>query len=276
MCRMFGLLSARPVSPRVLLRDAPRSLWTLAREHRDGWGVAIDEPGGWQLHRDTACAQASPRFDDVADTVRGRVVVAHIRQKTVGETALANTHPFRRGPLVFAHNGTVTDPAALAAATSAERRAEVAGETDSERLFAFVASAIDRAGDLERGVALAVRALHEGPALGSLSFLLACGERIFAHRLGRALHLLVRSADEPRGPERARAVDEDPGCSAARVGSEVWLPVAPPARQPAGVPSKVLVVASEPLTDEAWRELPERSLHVLENGAGGPSVRALV
>ena len=36
-----------------------------------------------------------------------------------------------------------------------------------------------------------------------------------------------------------------------------------------------LVVASEPLTDEAWRELPERSLHVLDAVDGAPVVRAL-
>lgn len=236
MCRMFGLLASAPVSARLLLRDAPRSLWTLSAEHRDGWGVAIGEPDGWVVHRDTACAQTSPRFEAVAEAVRARVVVAHVRQKTVGPTAITNTHPFRRGGLVFAHNGTVTEPQALAPAISAAREAEIAGETDSERLFAFIASHIDRAGDVERGVLLAVHALHASPGLGSLSFLLSCGQRIYAHRLGRALHTLVRDA----GGARA------------------------------------LVVASEALTDEEWRELPERSLHVLELGAGEPRSRQLV
>jgi glutamine amidotransferase len=236
---MFGLLASRPVSARPLLRDAPRSLWTLSGEHPDGWGVAVGEPeqpDGWVVHRDTACARASPRFDAVVDATEARVVVAHIRKKTVGDTALANTHPFRRGALVFAHNGTVEAVAALAAETSAARAAEIAGETDSERLFAFVASAIDRAGDVERGVIAAVRALHAAAPMGSISFLLGCGERIYAHRLGRALHVLVR----------------DVGASPA------------------------VMVASEPLSDEPWRELPERSLHVLEHAGAGERVRALI
>lgn len=238
MCRMFGFLAARPVSARALLRDAPRSLWTLAGEHPDGWGVAIGEPDGWTVHRDTACAQRSTRFEDVAAATRARVVVAHVRQKTVGETALANTHPFRWGPLVFAHNGTVAAPDVLAAQTSDVRRAAVVGDTDSERLFAFVATHVDRAGDVERGVVAAVRALHAAGEVGSLSFLLSCGQRIYAHRLGRALFVLVRhDADAER-------------------------------RTP------TVVVASEPLTDEAWRELPERSLHVLEDVGGAPTVRA--
>lgn len=234
---MFGLLAAQPVSARRLLRDAPRSLWTLAGEHRDGWGVALGEPGGWVVHRDTACAQASAEFDRVADTACARVVVAHVRQKTVGATALANTHPFRRGALVFAHNGTVTTMAALAAQTSAAREAEIVGDTDSERLFAFIVTHIDRAGDIERGVVAAVRALHAAE-VGSLSFLLSCGQRIYAHRLGRALHLLVRRD----------------------------------AREPGRTPT--VAVASEALTDDAWRELPERSLHVLEDV--GAELRARV
>ena len=225
MCRMFGLLATRPVSARQPLRDAPRSLRTLSGEHRDGWGVAATEPGGWVVHRDTACAQSSARFDAVAETVRARVVVAHVRHKTVGDTAIANTHPFRCGPLVFAHNGTVNDLAVLERETSAVRRAEVVGDTDSERLFAFIATRIDRAADIERGVIAAVRDLHAAGDLGSLSFLLSCGERIYAHRLGRGLYVVTR--------------------------------------HDAGEPSSLLV-ASEPLTDEPWRELPERSLHVLE------------
>lgn len=236
---MFGLLASQPVSARALLRDAPRSLWVLSGEHPDGWGVAVGEPGGWTVHRDTACAQRSPHFEDVAATACGRVVVAHVRQKTVGATALANTHPFVCGSLVFAHNGTVARPAALAPATSPARLAAITGDTDSERLFAFVASHVDAAGDVERGAADAVRALHALGELGSLNFLLSCGQRIFAHRLGRALYALVRGGDGGR-------------------------------RTPA------LVVASEPLTDEAWRELPERSLHVLEDLGDGPRLRTLI
>ena len=240
MCRMFGLLASRPVAARPLLRDAPRSLWTLSGEHPDGWGVAVGEPGGWTVHRDTACAQASPRFDAVVDATCARVVVAHIRKKTVGDIALANTHPFRRGALVFAHNGTVEAPAALAAGTSPARAAEIAGDTDSEKLFAFVASAIDRAGDVERGVIAAVRALHAHGPMGSISFLLGADERIYAHRLGRALHVRVREVGS--------------GAAAA----------------------PAVMVASEPLTEEPWHELPERSLHVLEHAADGERVRTLI
>lgn len=236
---MVGLLAANPVVTRRLLRDAPRSLWALSREHPDGWGVAIREASEWVVHRGTACAQSSPEYEALVSETRARVLVAHVRQKTVGSTSLLNTHPFRRGGYVFAHNGTVTNLAPLDASTSAERRAEITGDTDSERLFAFLATRIDEVGDVEGGLVLAVRELHSFGDVGSASFLFSCGTRIYAHRLGRPLHALVRhiALDARRTP--------------------------------------TVVVASERLTDEVWTELPERSLCVVEDASGAPALRML-
>ncbi len=239
MCRMFALVAARPVTARELLRDAPRSLWALSREHKDGWGVALRTAADWMVHRSTACAALCERYGELADAVTTQLLIAHVRQKTVGETSLLNTHPFRRGSYVFAHNGTVKDVAALASRTSPERLAELEGETDSERLFAFVMTHIDAAGDTETGVVAAVRELHAATDLGSATFLLSCGARTYAHRLGRSLFALTR-----HGAEEVR-----------RTAS--------------------IVIASERLTAEAWVELDERSLVVIED-ADSPSVRTLL
>ena len=225
MCRMFGLVASRPVQVRELLRDAPRSLRTLSNEHRDGWGVALRTPDDWIVHRSTECAAKSARYDELVDQVATRLLVAHVRQKTVGETSLANTHPFRRGVFVFAHNGTVRDVPALVARSSAARLAQIEGSTDSERLFAFILTRVDdTGGDVARGVIAAVAELHALGDLGSATFLLSCGERLYAHRLGRSLFTLVRHA----------AVETRRTAAA--------------------------IVASERLTDEAWVEIPERAL----------------
>ena len=189
---MFGVVAAQPIAPRELLRDAPRSLRALSREHPDGWGVAVHTANEWVVHRSTSCAADCARYGELAEGVAAKLVVAHIRQKTVGATALANTHPFRRGPFVFAHNGTIKDVTLLVARSSPARLAQIEGETDSERLFAFVMTYVDAAGDVERGVAAAVRALHALGEIGSASFLLSCGARLYAHRLGRSLFVLAR------------------------------------------------------------------------------------
>jgi len=231
MCRMFGLVARQPVAARTLLREAPRSLRTLAREHRDGWGVALRTTADWVIHRGTESADESARFAEVADDASGKVVIAHVRQKTIGCTALANTHPFQRDAFVFAHNGSITAIPAVSARASEQRLAEIEGETDSERLFAMVLTHIDDAGDIERGVVAAVRALHALGDIGSTNFLLSCGARLYAHRAGRSLF--------------------------ARTSGSV-------------------VIASEQLTDEAWQELPERSLVVVEDTGDSTRVRSLL
>ena len=229
MCRMFGIVAARPVVSRELLRDAPRSLRELSLAHPDGWGVAIRTHDDWLVHRSTSCAARCAQYDALVDQLETRVLIAHVRQRTVGVTSIANTHPFRRESFVFAHNGTVRDVAALIARTSPARLAQIEGETDSERLFAFILTHIDEAGDTERGVRAAVTELHAIGDIGSASFLLSCGTRMFAHRLGRSLLMLVRhsAADDRR--------------------------------------TAAVVVASERLTDEPWTEIAERSVVVIDD-----------
>lgn len=186
MCRMLGVVAAKPVSARDLLHEAPRSLRELSYEHADGWGAAFRIGRDWHVERRTSCAARCSDYERLA-AIEATVVVAHIRKKTVGGTSLANTHPFRRGDFVFAHNGTVHALEQIVARTSAAQAARIEGDTDSERLFAFVLTHVDEVGEIERGVMRAVEALHALGDVGSASFLLSCGTRLYAHRLGRSL-----------------------------------------------------------------------------------------
>ena len=167
MCRMLGVVSTYPTSVRELLHDGPRSLRALSEEHCDGWGIALRSQHDWTVHRSIHCAARCALYAslDVAATQ----VIAHVRKKTVGDLAVVNTHPFRRGDFVFAHNGTVENVAAIEARIAPEHRAAIEGTTDSERLFAFVLTYI-----------------------GTVNFLISCGARLYAHRLGRELFTLTR------------------------------------------------------------------------------------
>ncbi|HTL34950.1 MAG TPA: class II glutamine amidotransferase [Kofleriaceae bacterium] len=205
MCRMFGMVATQAVSPRELLHDAPRSLRALSVEHGDGWGIALAH-GDWQIHKSISCAARCTAFPAIVDSP-ARVVVAHVRKKTVGDLALANTHPFRRGELVFAHNGTVAALSALTSQIAPAHLAEIEGDTDSEKLFAFVLTHIDAAGDLERGVVRAIRALQALGEIGSANFLLASDSRVYAYRQGRSLYTLARDAVAIVASERL--TDED-------------------------------------------------------------------
>jgi glutamine amidotransferase len=250
MCRLLAIAANEPTDFKIVLREAPRSLATLSREHRDGWGIAVfDERIGWRLDKGVACAGEDERFHRLAVGSRGEVLVSHVRQKTVGETSLVNTHPFERGRWVFAHNGTVKDVAWLRGRTSAERAAEIRGETDSELLFAWLLTCLDAVGaahapagpETDRAVATAMRAAHGHAGLGAYNFLLSDGAVIYAHRLGRTMHLLERGPND--------AVRESRRSHDGTVVQTPW-----------SQRRSAIFVASEKITDEPWQQVDDGML----------------
>lgn len=234
---MIGVIAAAPVPVRVLARDAPRSLAALSAEHGDGWGIAMHAGHGWDVRKGTSRAAGCPVFEEAAEA-RARLVIAHVRQKTVGETSLANTHPFERRGHVLAHNGTVRAAEQLRARASAERVREIEGQTDSERLFAFLETRIDERGSVEEGLREGVRELLALPDVGAATFLFSDGRDLFAFVLGRSLFVLDRVAGDRAGASR---------------------------RTPA------VLVASEPPTREPWRPLePGLLVRLAPAGASAP------
>jgi glutamine amidotransferase len=254
MCRLLGIASSEPTDFKIVLRESSRSMAALSREHRDGWGIAIfDEPAGWKIDKGAACAGEDERFHRLAVGSLGTLLVSHIRQKTVGETSLCNTHPFERGRWMFAHNGTVKDLAWLRAHTSAARHAEVRGETDSELLFAWLLTRLDEAGvahspaskETDRAVGAASRLARERHGFGAFNFLLSDGATIYAHRFGRTMHLLERG---PHDAVRTRRTSRD--------GTVLETPWSQ--RRTA------VFVASEKMTDEPWQHIEEGTLLRIE------------
>jgi len=251
MCRLLGIASSESTDFRIVLHESPRSLAALSREHRDGWGIAVfdEQVAVWSLHKGVTPAGEDARFRELAVGSRGTMVVSHVRQKTVGETSLANTHPFERGRWIFAHNGTVNDIAWLRGATSRERLAEIRGETDSELLFAWLLTRLDEAGlahapaSMETDVAVgtAVRAARQRPGFGAYNFLLSDGNVLYAHRMGRTMYLLER------GPHDA--------VRSTRTGRDGVVVETPWSQRRTAV-----LIASEKMTDEPWQHVEEGML----------------
>jgi predicted glutamine amidotransferase len=250
MCRLVGIVASETTEFGLCLKEAPRSLATLSREHPDGWGIAIYEHdrSTWRVHKGIERAYEDRRFLEIAARSAGHVLVAHVRQKTVGSTRIENTHPFERDGWIFAHNGTITDVGTLRADTSRARLAEVTGDTDSELLFAHLLTRLDEAGltrlededAREEATTLlddVTRRLREAQ-IGAFNFLLSDGRTCFAHRLGRSLYLLERTPSDPVRETR------DVTSSATLVTK--WTHH-----------RHAVLVASERLTDEPWQELPE-------------------
>jgi predicted glutamine amidotransferase len=250
MCRLLGIVASEPTEFRIVLKEAPRSLAVLSREHRDGWGLAVwDERRDWRIEKGIACAEDDENFHRLAVGTRGELLVAHIRHRTVGLTSIDNTHPFQRGRWVFAHNGTIKDVAYLRERVSAHRKAEIRGETDSELFFAFLLTRLDAAGLTDKApdgatdvtIRQAVRDVRGRPDFGACNFLLADSNCTYAHRFGRSLYLLERVPGDV-----VRVLRE------SREGVIVQTPWSE--RRHA------ILVASERLTDEPWQEIDDGML----------------
>lgn len=266
MCRLVGIVASEVTDFGLVLKEAPRSLARLSKEHPDGWGVAAhgasapDESlpppsersphqGGWRVHKGTQPAGECERFHQVAARSAGNVLIAHVRQKTVGPTRIENTHPFIQSGWVFAHNGTLKDYAWVRDAISPQRIAQLRGDTDSEVLFAYILTHFDAAGVTEIGgdeakreeatrVLDALMTDMRARSAGAFNFLLSDGESLFVHRFGRSLFLLERGPGDP--VREMRDID-----SSASLETP-WT-----------MRRHATLLASEKLTDEPWRELPE-------------------
>jgi predicted glutamine amidotransferase len=255
MCRLLAICSSESTDFKIVLREAPRSLAALSREHRDGWGIAVFDAGlgAWTIDKGILCAGEDERFHQLAIGSHGNLLVSHVRQKTVGETSLVNTHPFRRGRWVFAHNGTIKDVTWLRTGVSPERHAEVEGETDSELLFAWLLTQMDDAGvsldaasvRTDRAIDSAARAMRDHSSAAAYNFILSDGATTYAHKLGRSMYLLERN------PE-----DEVREVRTSRDGTVVETPWSP--RRSA------VFVGSERITDEPWQVVEDGMLLRIE------------
>lgn len=249
MCRLLGIVSSVETHFRFTLDEAPRCLSKLSREHPHGWGVAVfSSHSGWLVHRHTGCAAEDPRFKDAADS-EGEVLLAHVRQRTVGLETIENTHPFLHGRWIFAHNGTIQDLAWLESQITQHRRDLILGQTDSERLFSMLLSRLDdrlltdrKAGEETDRVLLEAAHDLQNPGFGSTNFLLSDGDTLYAHRCGRSLYLLEKTPEEVVVPVRTSPE------TGAVIGTD-WSPE-----------RRAIFIASEKITDEPWVEIEEGTL----------------
>lgn len=253
MCRLLGIVTSEPTHFHFSLHAAPRSLATLSCEHPDGWGIGVYDPQkGFTVRKHPVRASHCQHFHDASQSLRGVVLLAHVRAMTVGRALAKNTHPFRRGRWLFAHNGTLSASAIdfLRAHTSTERLQQIEGETDSELFFSYLLTGFDRAGVSETAASEETdRALERGltqalaqPSFGACNFLLSDGDTLYAHRAGRTLYLLER-----RPPDRVRIHRESHETGAA-------------IDTPWGEHRHAILIASEAMTDEPWVELAEGTL----------------
>jgi glutamine amidotransferase len=251
--------ASEPTKVECTLVHAQNALMSQSRKdlsghsHIHGWGVAAYEDHLPHVERQAWAAYHGEHFKRAAARIYATTVLAHVRAATVGEPELDNTHPFWHGRWAFVHNGTLpafadVAPRLLEELTD-EHRAAIRGQTDSEHVFRLLMSRIDKNPDrpvldLVREAARDILAWCQEAAPGQpvgLNIMLTDGERIFGARYGRTLHYIERDG-----------VHDCEICGFPHV------------RHDPSAAYRATVLASEPITHEDWKEIPERSLYEVD------------
>ncbi len=264
MCRLYGFRGSAPTRLDCSLVRAPNALMAQSRldgrglANADGWGIGSYGDGRPVVDKCDTAAYQDRRFSETVAGVNSPTVLAHVRQATVGGAKWANTHPFAHGVWCFAHNGTLTAFDRVAPSLEREVGSDLLGSrcgtTDSELIFLWLLSRMARAGIeadatcedpepvrallAESVLLLAARSEEAGadePA--KLNFLLTDGVTMVASRWGNSLFRLCRNG-----------VRDCEICGLAHAEEH----------RVAGY--RAAVVASEPITQETWEEVPEQSV----------------
>ena len=249
MCRLYGFRSTQRRKVECELIVAQNSLLRQSlgdrsgQVHGDGWGLGHYESDSPQLTRQPGAASAGDDFRWAAAGAFTVTAVAHVRHATVGARSVENTHPFRVDRWVFAHNGTLGAFASikprLLAAMTPELRDRTRGDTDSEHVFHYILSCLQR--DPSRPLTVAVRRAvtdvmtwsrdADPRAEVALNLVLTDGRRSVAQRLGRTLCSVQRQHVHP--------------CQVC--GGALHVP------EPIRVDYRAVAIASEPITSDEDR-----------------------
>jgi glutamine amidotransferase len=245
MCRLFGQHAHPGHDLSAPLCSAENALRFQSHKHPHGWGIGWYVDGHPVLRRGVLPAHSDESFVHAAAAARSTVVLAHVRDASIGAVTAENTHPFQHGRWLFAHNGTVarykkvlTVREAILAEIDADLRGEVRGETDSERVFFLFLSRLRARGPLEGATLDQVR-----------------------RALAETTEAVTRLADpHAESPTTLNLLVSDGRLLAAsRHGKPLVLAADAGARH-------AFVVASERIGAAPWEEVPEGGVVGTEDG----------
>jgi glutamine amidotransferase len=262
MCELFGFSSRLPTTASFSLhRLAARGF--APQLNVDGWGLAFQDGRDARLYKEPEPAGDSAWLSFILEReIECALAISHIRHASQGALTHANTQPFQRELAgrthVFAHNGDLRGLPALE-----QRHADrfwPIGETDSERAFCILLQRLAPLWDAARPPSIAARrAVFETFAAemrqhGEANFLYSDGDLLFGHG-----HRRLDAAGHPTAPGLWCVEETSPLHKDALAAQGVAL-------GPHKVGQSISMLASVPLTDEAWRPLAEGKVVVLRGG----------
>jgi predicted glutamine amidotransferase len=263
MCELFCLSSRIPTAATFSLqRFAARG--GCGSQTIDGWGLAFYDGRDVRLYREPepACHSAWLAFIENRK-IASTTVISHIRRAMAGRVVLENTQPFIREmgghTHCFAHNGFL--PGIETLRTRNSPRFRPIGDTDSEIAFCALLEQLSplwaeaHIPGLDERLSVVSRFAAAIRQFGPANFFYADGDVVFAHGDRRTQ---ADGTITPPGLWRLQSacpVDRD-----ALVQSGVTI-------EPKSGPQKLTLIASVPLSDEAWVPLARGDLFAVKDGA---------
>jgi predicted glutamine amidotransferase len=262
MCELFAMSSRLPTAVSSSLEELAQHGGATGI-HRDGWGMAFYDDHDVQLIREANAASRSVHLQFIREQqFMSPLVLGHIRYATQGNVALKNTQPFCRElggrSHVFAHNGDLQDLQRHEWTPPSHFRP--IGDTDSERAFCLLLSLLQDIwlADTVPPLAARLEIVREFArlmrSLGPANFIYADGEFLFIHG-----HQRKQCGREGFHPPGLYTLSRQCRCKSALPQSGGMLDRHLHAQ-------KVLLVASVPLTQEAWVPLGQGEVQVIAQG----------
>ncbi|MDX9862343.1 MAG: class II glutamine amidotransferase [Rhodospirillales bacterium] len=248
MCELFGMSSRLPTTVNRSIAEFARH-GGLSGPHSDGWGIAFFDGTDVRLFKEPEPAAESSWIPFVQErSIESSVVISHLRRATRGPRALRNTQPFCREmggrKHVFAHNGFFVGVDDLDLGTF-----RPVGDTDSEVAFCHLLARLqllqhysDRTPGPMDVLAVVESVAERLAAMGPANFLYSDGQTMYAHSDRR------RGADGTIAPPGLHILTRE--CALEGDGEK----------------QSVVLIASQPLSDERWRPVPEGTILVVSEG----------
>lgn len=266
MCELFAMSSLIPTNVSFSMSAFSQHSSATAG-HRDGWGVVFFEDNDARIIKETEAADRSACLEFVKHhDFESHVVISHIRNRTQGEISYRNTQPFARelgGRMhAFVHNGDLDmDQLLLLQQHISCSNFLPLGNTDSEHAFCALMNMLAHIWQAELLPSLRTRYevisafAMEISDFGPANFIYSDGEYLFIYshkrkQKGRdgyhppGLHILNRICR----PEYRMV--QVPGVNTTVTDKT----------------QQIVLVATVPLTDEAWIPLDQGELRVARRG----------
>ncbi len=261
MCRLLGVIANKPVDLQFSLLGAEKPFGDLGIENPDGWGMGWYDQGRPEVLKEPVAAGDSDRFRSIAHQKHSRIFICHVRRASRGEPAARNSHPFRYGDWIFAHNGGLGEQCvrSLQKALEPAHQAAITGDTDSEVYFHWLLQNIE---DADHNIRSGIRtALEQIDDYSGLNFLLSDGHSLYAYRNASCCESYYSLFYLQRKPTRSGVFHFYQRELRTLIESKTLSG------------EEAVLICSEPLTEEAWTEIPLGALLVVSADLGVETVQ---